>query len=388
MADTAVILAAAGQGKRMGAPVNKVLLELGGRPLLAYSLQLFEALDDVAEIVLVAHPDETGYMKEMIVSKYAGSKPVKVVAGGKERQDSVRNGLAAVDPKLGLVAVHDGARPLVSADLARRLIAAARAHGAACPGVAAKDTLREGQDEIFGKTLDRSRIYQIQTPQVFRRESLIQAFDKADADQWMATDDAALYERYIGPVRLVTGEYRNLKITTGDDLLAAEGMLGAAGEDRCGTGFDVHRLVQGRKLIIGGVEVPWEKGLLGHSDADVLLHAISDALLGAAALGDIGKHFPDSDERYRGISSLVLLSHVGVKIADAGFTVLNIDATVIAEKPKMAPYITTMRERIAEALKIETDRVSVKATTTEGLGFTGRGEGIAAQAAAMLRKVR
>lgn len=387
MGDTGVILAAAGQGRRMQANANKVFLPLMGRPILCWSLDLFENLPEVAEIVVAAHPDEMEYVEKEIIRTGKYKKVKAVVPGGKERQDSVRAALSAFSGNLRLVAVHDGARPLLSRAMASRVIERARESGAACPGVAAKDTLKTSGGEWFESTLDRSKIFQVQTPQVFELAALREAYDAAYQESFYATDDTAVYERYRGPVSLVVGEYRNIKITTQEDMDIAAGLLGGRNTMRIGTGYDVHRLVEERDLVIGGVKIPWEKGLLGHSDADVLLHAICDALLGAAALGDIGHHFPDSDARYKGISSMVLLAETGRLISSEGYILENLDATVIAERPKLAPYINEMRAKIAGALGTEDSRISIKATTTEGLGFAGRGEGIAAQASALLRSI-
>ncbi|MGE5416723.1 MAG: 2-C-methyl-D-erythritol 2,4-cyclodiphosphate synthase [Acidobacteriota bacterium] len=387
MGDTGVILAAAGQGKRMRSQFNKVYVELAGQPVIKYCLDLFDSISDVAEIVVVTHPEEKDYFIEKFVMGCQYSKRIKVVPGGVERQDSIIEGLRALDQALNLVAVHDAARPLLSLEMARRTITAARESGAACPGVPAKDTLREIEDNgMYGPNLDRSRIYQIQTPQVFRLEALKKAYQTAADEGFASTDDASLYAKYCGPVSIVEGDYRNIKITTAEDLDIARGLLGGA-TMRVGSGYDVHRLVEGRDLIIGGVKIPWEKGLLGHSDADVLIHALCDALLGAAGMGDIGRHFPDNDEKYKNISSLILLREVVTKLAAKGLKVENADCTIIAERPKMAPYINEMRKHLADAMAIDEDSVNVKATTTEGLGFTGRGEGIAAQAVVLVKRI-
>lgn len=386
MADTGVILAAAGQGRRMGKSINKVYLKVGGHPVISYSLDLFESLEDVAEIVVVVHPQEVDYFKECILAGRNFTKSIKVVPGGEERQDSIREGLAALDDSLDLVAIHDAARPLLSRELALNLIREAREFRAACPGVVPKDTIREaGDHEFYGSTLDRSNIYCIQTPQVFSLKMLRLAYQKASEEGMLATDDAQLYQRYCGPIRVVPGDYRNIKITTAEDLDIVYALLGRKRHMRTGTGFDVHRLVEGRDLIIGGVKIPFEKGLLGHSDADVLVHALCDALLGAAGLGDIGRYFPDTDDRFKGINSLILLKNVATLLTDRGLEVVNVDGTIIAQAPKMAPYIPQMQKLISEALGVAPDAVNIKATTTEGLGFTGRGEGIAAQATVLVQ---
>lgn len=386
MGDTGVLLAAAGQGKRMQSQVNKVFLELAGQPVIKYSLDIFEKLPDIEEIIIVAHPQEVSIMERDIVEHFNYRKVKRVVPGGLERQDSVWAGLKALDESLNLVAVHDGARPLVSTEVVLRVIETARVADAACPGIPSKDTLKEvGPDGIVTATMDRSRLYQIQTPQVFRASRLKEAYREAFARGFMGTDDAVIYEKFCGPVRVVNGDYRNLKITTVDDMHMARGLLDGEKTMRIGNGYDVHRLVEGRKLVIGGVPIPFEKGLQGHSDADVLVHAICDALLGAAGLHDIGYYFPDNNPEFHNINSLILLKRVGTLVSNQGLVIVNIDSTIIAERPRMAPYLEEMKERLAGALGIDAVKVNIKATTTEGLGFTGRGEGIAAQASVLLQ---
>lgn len=386
MGDTGVVLAAAGQGKRMRNAVNKVFLELEGQPVIKYSLDIFEQLDDVEEVIIVAHPHEIGQMEQEIVDRFNFAKVKQIIPGGAERQDSVWAGLEALDDGLELVAVHDGARPLLSLEVAKRVIDAARIFDAACPGVLSKDTLKEvGPDGNVQATLDRSRLYQIQTPQAFRATRLKRAYKEAFAQGFVGTDDAVIFEKFCGSVRVVAGDYRNLKITTVDDMYIAKGLLGGEKTMRIGNGYDVHRLADGRNLIIGGVRIPFDKGLQGHSDADVLVHAICDALLGAAGLRDIGHFFPDNNPDFHDIDSLILLKRVGVLVADQGLGIVSIDSTIIAERPRLAPHLGEMRERLAEALGIDELKVNIKATTTEGLGFTGRGEGIAAQASVLLK---
>lgn len=283
-----------------------------------------------------------------------------------------------------LVAIHDGARPLVSPDIIERTLEEAWKSGAAAAGIRVKDTVKVvGDGGMIEGTVDRTRLWQVQTPQTFRYPLILEAHREAEARGWECTDDASLIERTGGKVAMVPGSPRNLKITEPEDMALAEKILGGTGH-RTGTGYDAHRLTEGRKLILGGVDIPYEKGLLGHSDADVLTHAVMDALLGAAGLGDIGQWFPDNDPAYEGISSLALLGRVGEAVAQAGYAIANIDGTVIAQAPRLAAHIPRMRAHIAEVLGIEESQVNVKATTTEGMGFTGRGEGIAAQAAAAL----
>ncbi len=385
MRDVGVVIAAAGQGRRMNNRVNKVLLELQGRPIIQYSLDVFCRMEEVAEIVVVAHPDEVEIMSGAIRNYSAFPGKIKVVSGGRQRQDSVRAGLEALCSHLNVVAVHDGARPLISIELAAAVIAAARQFNAACPGIPTKDTLKvAGDDGWISQTLDRSRIFKIQTPQAFRLDMLKTAYHEAAEAGFSGTDDAVIFEKFQGQVRMVVGEERNIKITTNEDLTIANVWLTGGRKMRVGTGYDVHRLVGGRPLIVGGVNIPHPTGLMGHSDADVLTHAVCDALLGAAGLPDIGHQFPDNDPRFKGISSLELLAQVGNLLAKNGYSIVNIDSVIIAEKPRMAPYLQDMVKCLAGSLMTAEERITIKATTTEGLGFTGRGEGIAAQATVLL----
>lgn len=366
------IIVAAGASRRMG--FDKLSHRLpDGRTVLEASVQAFDSHPDVGQLVLVAGKNKETC--EEIASRC--KKPAQVVAGGETRADSVCAGLRVAEGEL--VAIHDAARPFVSADVISQTIAEASRTGAAAPAVAVKDTIKlVNSDGTVQQTPDRSRLFAVQTPQCFSRQKYLQALELVTADRASAvTDDCSLFELAGFPVRLTQGDYENIKITTVDDLKGESRM-------RIGHGYDVHRLVEGRKLILGGVEIPYAKGLLGHSDADVLLHAISDALLGAAALGDIGKHFPDTDPRYEGADSRMLLHEVGELLHKAGYTVGNIDATILCQAPKLAPHISAMRENIASALGMPVDAVSVKATTEEKLGFTGAGEGIAAHAVALI----
>lgn len=382
-----VIIAAAGQGNRMQSSINKQYLLLNKRPIISYSLDFFDKLDVVDEIVVVTGEKELDYCENEIIKRFKYNKVSAVLPGGAERQDSVWAGLNKLGSDTGLVAVHDGARPLLSLEVFRRLLEAAEQWGAAIPGVASKDTLKMVDKEgLVNRTPDRSTMFAIQTPQVFRYEQLLAAYRQAYQDDFRGTDDASLFEHYIGRVKVVEGDYNNLKITTPGDLFLAEALLRQGEETmRIGTGYDVHRLVEGRKLILGGVEIPFAKGLLGHSDADVLLHAICDALLGAAALGDIGQHFPDTASEYKNIDSRILLREVGKLIEMKGFSIVNIDSTVIAQQPKLATFIPAMAANIAATLGISVEQVGIKATTTEGLGFEGRGEGISAQAVVLIK---
>ena len=366
------ILVAAGASRRMGFDKLGVRLP-GGRTVLETSLRAFASHPAIGQIVLVAG----GNIEICRALAARCGKPCTVVQGGVTRADSVRAGLEAAAG--ALVAIHDAARPFISAAVITRTLQAAARTGAAAPAVPVKDTVKvAAADGRVQATPDRSTLFAVQTPQCFDRALYLRALRQVKGEAASAvTDDCSLFELAGLPVQLVEGDYANSKITTKEDLKGESEM-------RIGHGYDVHRLVEGRKLILGGVEIPYGKGLLGHSDADVLLHAIADALLGAAALGDIGKHFPDTDPRYAGADSLALLARVGALLHQAGYAVGNIDATVLCQAPKLAPHIPAMRENIARALRLAVDRVSVKATTEEKLGFTGAGQGIAAHAVALI----
>ena len=303
-----------------------------------------------------------------------------VVTGGNTRQQSVRHGLDALPEDCTEVLVHDGARALVNEDTVHRVLDSVRICGTGVAAVPVTDTVKRADAErTVRDTLDRNGLWLMQTPQGFRRELLVRAHEQAKDD---LTDDAALVEALGEPVHLVFGSSRNIKLTTREDRRMAELLAGPS--VRIGTGFDAHRLVSGRDLVLCGVKVPFDLGLDGHSDADVALHALCDALLGAAALGDIGRHFPDTDEHYRGISSLILTERTREILARAGYAPVNVDITIIAQRPKLTPYTDAMRRNVAEALCLSKEAVSVKATTTERMGYEGRGEGISAQASALI----
>ncbi len=388
LGSVAAVIVAAGRGTRFGGPVPKVLASLAGEPMVRWSVDAFEACDFVEDIAVVASP---GYVDATAAACAGSDKLRAVVAGGEERPDSVMAGLAALaDFTPEIVCVHDGARPLVDQATIERSVVACRMYGAAIAGIAAIDTLKQvAGDERITDTPPRADLRHAQTPQTFRYELLVGAYEQARREGLDVTDDATLVERIGHPVYVSEGSAENFKITTPDDLARAAWLLtrrqgGAGLVTRTGTGYDVHALVEGRALILGGVSVPFELGLAGHSDADVLLHAISDALLGAAALGDIGRHFPDTDSAYEGADSAGLARQVVTLLAADGWRPVNVDATVICQRPKLAPHIPAMRDTIARALDLPVDAVSVKATTTEELGFAGRGEGIAAQAIATI----
>jgi 2-C-methyl-D-erythritol 4-phosphate cytidylyltransferase/2-C-methyl-D-erythritol 2,4-cyclodiphosphate synthase len=385
---TAVVITAGGRGTRMGAPVPKQFLRIGGRTILERTVNRFLEQDfpDRLVITLPQAQMQEGINLLRKAGIDAGTEgqsaehesrvnvPVTVVPGGSARQDSVWNALQYLQ-KQGfkeddLVLVQDGVRPFTEDQTIQDVLLRAEKAGAAIAALPAVSTIRH----ITEGTLDRSKLYSVQTPQGFQFGLLIRAFEAAAKDHFSGTDEAGLVERIGVLPEIAEGTPSNIKITTPEDLQKM------SGEIRIGTGFDVHRLVEDRKLILGGVEIPYEKGLLGHSDADVLVHALMDAMLGAAALGDIGKLFPDNDPAYAGADSMKLLARVCELLKEHGWALGNADMTVICQRPKLAGYIQEMRQRIAEVCGVSEDRISVKATTTEKLGFTGRGEGIAAEA--------
>ena len=380
------VLVAAGSSTRMG--FDKLSFDLGGETVLHRSIRAFEQDPLVTEIVLVA-----GKNRAFVEQQTADcTKPVQIATGGTTRAESAKNGVLAAAGEL--VAVHDAARPFVSQAVITAALEAAARCGAAAPAVPVKDTIKAAA-RGNGKTVpdaclvyttpDRSTLYAVQTPQCFDRAEYLAALEELDAEKArLVTDDCSLFELTGRPVELVQGDYANIKITTREDLPRTEN---GGKKMRIGHGYDVHRLVEGRKLILGGVEVPYEKGLLGHSDADVLAHAVMDAVLGAAALGDIGQHFPDTAEEYAGADSLMLARRVAEIMTEHGWRIENIDATILCQRPKLAPHIPAMRAKLAEAFGMPVDAVSVKATTEEHLGFTGEGLGIAAHAVALIEAV-
>ena len=381
------VLLAAGNSTRMGGSRSKVLEELGGRPALCRSLEVLDRCPLIGEICLVCREQDRG---DMLPLTSGLATPVRVVPGGAQRQDSVERGVEALTGPWEYVAIHDGARPLVTEEVLAAVCRDAMAHGAATAAVPSKDTCKLADGAGFvAATPARDRLWAVQTPQAFSLALYREALEKARAAGQSYTDDCQLIEAAGGKVKLTMGDYRNIKLTTPEDLLAARAYLGGEGGKktvRIGYGYDVHRLVEGRNLILAGVDVPFEKGLLGHSDADVIAHAVADALLGAAALGDIGHLFPDTDPRYDGADSLKLLAEVCRLLREKGFSIGNIDATLLAQRPKIAPHISRMRENLAAACGIAADQVSVKATTEERLGFTGREEGMAASAVCLLER--
>lgn len=375
----AVVIVAAGAGRRMGVEGNKVLLPVNGKTVLSHSLELFAKLDEIGEIVVVTREVDRQVVEELVTRAVPG-KCTKVVLGGKERQESVYLGLQALAPQTEWVVIHDGARPYISADVVRTGLAAVKEQLAVGVAVPVKDTIKRVQDGMIIETPPREELWAMQTPQIFSYPLIRQAHEQAQAQGILATDDCALVEIMGHSVYIVQGEYCNIKITTPEDLPKEENFL-------IGFGYDVHRLVEDRPLVLAGVEIPHSLGLLGHSDADVVTHAVMDALLGAAGLGDIGELFPDTDPSYKGISSIMLLEQVLARLSEQGLRINNLDITIMAQKPKLSPWKGQMRSNLARVMELEEARINIKATTAEGLGFVGREEGIAAQVVASLRSI-
>ena len=364
----AAVIVAAGRGTRMGLERNKVLAPLCGEPVIARTVRAFEQTGWFdGGIVVVTGACDADEMKRILAD---GGLHAQVVLGGADRQESVCRGLAATNPEADYVAIHDGARPLVTADVIARTLESAQKFGSGVAAVALKDTVKHvDEDSVVVDTPPRDKLRAVQTPQTFEA-GLIRKAHAAYALGERATDDAALAEMLLA--RQV--------------ILKREGQKEEKPMMRIGHGYDVHRLVENRKLILCGVEIPYALGLLGHSDADVALHALMDALLGAAALGDIGRHFPDTDPAYKGADSGKLLDHVVALLEEKGYTVGNVDVTIICQRPKLKDYIEQMRENVARHLKVDVDCVNIKATTTEKLGFEGEGLGISSHAVACIEK--
>ena len=384
-----LIVVAAGSGTRLGGDVPKQYRLFAGRPLLAHTLEaLLTAQAFKSARVVIRVSDDALYRRAV------GALPAALAArlstpvhGGATRQDSVRAGLEALEP-CDLVLIHDGARPFPSTELVRRAIDAAARHGAAVPGLTPSDTLKEIDEAgAIIATPPRASLRAVQTPQAFRFPLILDAHRRAAAaGRTDLTDDAAAAEWAGHRVHVFEGERGNIKVTTMQDFALLEAQMAAATADvRVGQGFDVHAFAPGDHVWLGGMRVPHGAALTGHSDADVVLHAITDALLGAIGDGDIGAHFPPSDPRWRGARSRVFLEDAVRRVRERGGLIAHIDATIICEAPKIGPHRDAMRAAIAEIAGVALDRVAVKATTSERLGFTGRGEGVAAMATATVR---
>ncbi len=392
------LIAAGGTGIRLGGTVPKQLMSLAGKPVLIRTVESLLQLDCVREVV-IALPRSHVEAARSLLAAQGFRVPIRCIQGGRTRQDSVHMAVRKASETADVLLVHDAARPLCERAMLERVVEAAVRDGAAVPGLPPTETIqRVSKRGRVLKTPPRDELQAIQTPQCFRAAILRSALDRAKAEHFEGTDESSVVRRAGHAVTVVPGSADNLKITYPRDLEIAErilmerthGKTGRAAPQaeraslRVGQGTDYHRLVKGRKLILGGVEIPFGKGLEGHSDADVLAHAICDALLGAAALGDIGRHFPDTDPAHKNRPSLEFLEQTRRLVEVAGWTIRNVDATILAQAPRLTLHIGKMRANLAKALGLEVAQVSVKATTTERMNAEGRGEGISAQAIALL----
>ena len=377
------VIVAAGRGERAGLGRNKVYYEIEGRSVLSRCLDVFASSGLVAGIVLVISETDRAHYDAMCQREGVCPLVKAVVYGGATRRESVYNGLRALPESAEVVAVHDAARPFVTPEVITATLESARRYGSGVISTPVVDTIKQIAPDGTVTTPDRATLRAVQTPQSFNVKQLLEAHRRAEAEGLSVTDDAMLFEHYYGDLRLVTarGAERNRKLTVPEDF---EALSRAVPEFRTGQGYDAHRLKEGRKLVLCGVEVPHTRGLDGHSDADVAVHALMDALLGAMGEGDIGRHFPDSDPAYRGISSMLLLDRVMEIVRAKGWRVGNADVTIVAQRPKLAAYIPQMRENLAKAMEVTVDRVNVKATSTERMGFEGEEIGISAQAVCLL----
>ena len=383
-----LILVAAGMGSRMGASVNKLLLEHDGRSLISYTLSHVLESRRLEELILVVKDEERTFFEE-ILKTLSPQIPVKLAPGGKTRLESVRHGLDFLHADSEKVLVHDGARPFVDgATIDRAFDTLTAETPAVVVAIPCVDTIKEVEGNEISRTLDRSRLHRAQTPQGALTPLLKRAMASLTSEEGI-TDDASVLERAGVSVKVLPGKEDFFKVTTPGDWKRFIDMTEKKELPfRIGQGYDIHRYDESRPLLLGGVRIAETGGLLGHSDADVLLHAIMDALLGAAGLRDIGYYFPDTDERFAGADSKKLLIHVKQLLEEEGYAIGNIDSTVIAEKPKLAPHISAMKESIAAALEISPSQVGVKATTNEKLGTIGRKEGMAAMASVLICKQR
>lgn len=379
-----VILLAAGKGLRAGLKQNKMFAQLAGRTPLEYSLRACKKAGCFENAVIVCQECEMQKARRIAGRLF----PHAIYAvGGVTRQESAYAGLRALPADADIVAIHDGARCFITPELIVRCVQSCEVYGSGVAGRRCTDTVKTiDAADYFVHTLNRDEIILVETPQVFRRAEIAEAYEAAFRDGFTGTDDAGLMERIGKPVRLVESREENFKLTIPHDFIRGERQLWESRQMRVGQGYDIHALVPGRRLILGGVEIPHEKGLSGHSDADALTHALIDALLGAAALGDIGEWFPDTDPAYQGADSMLLLEQVREALEDKFWEILNIDATIFAEKPKLSPYKEGIRQNIAEALNLSLKQVNIKAKTAEKFGAVGGGEAIAAAVSCALRK--
>ncbi len=360
---------------------------LAGSPIIIHTIEVFLSSRVIGQLIVVVPADKIEETKNLFDSHGLNDQRIEITKGGRRRQDSVFNGLQLIHPEIDTVLVHDCARPLINLELIEECYSAAVEYGAAIAAIPVKDTLKKaGDNALITETIDRSQVWQAQTPQAAKVSLLREAYRKnGEAD---FTDEAGLLEQAGIPVKLVEGSETNLKITRPQDLAIAEKLLLETTMKptfRIGHGYDAHRFAPERELVLGGVTIPHPQGLAGHSDADVLTHAICDALLGALSKGDIGKHFPDSSETYKNIYSINLLEKVIELLLASEFTLVNLDATIVCQRPKLADHIDQMRKVIAETCKSDINCINIKATTTEKMGFTGREEGISSHAVVLIQ---
>lgn len=374
---TAAIIVAAGRGTRAGGDVPKQWQILGDRCVAAHAMQVFAAHPGIDHLILVLHPDDLNSLV------WPREPAAQVVTGGATRRASVLAGLEAAAQTADRLLIHDAARPLVTTAIIDRVLAALDTHTGAAPAVAVTDTLWHGQNDHVTGVQDRSSLYRAQTPQGFHTAPLLAAH-RASTDD--ATDDVAVARAAGLDVAIVAGDEENIKITTPGDFARAAKLMGLQMDIRCGNGYDVHRFGPGDHVWLCGVKVPHDRSLQGHSDADVGMHAVTDAIYGALGMGDIGQHFPPSDPQWKGAASHIFLEHAVALAAAQGYRISNADCTLICEMPKIGPHQAAMKSAMAQIMGLGADRISVKATTSERLGFTGRGEGIAAQATVTLVK--
>lgn len=388
MPSAAVIIPAAGSGTRMGLGHPKQYHLLAGVPILIHTIRAFVATPSIQRIIVTVPPDLVAESRLLLAEYNLAGQAITITGGGRRRQDSVLAGLECLSDDIDVVLVHDGARPLVTPELIRRCLEAAWQHGAAIAAIPVTDTLKKsGPGQTIARTIDRKDLWQAQTPQAARLSLLKQAYATlADQD---VTDEAALLEQAGIAVTLIEGSETNIKITRPLDLILAEKMMQPSSPPipRIGHGYDAHRLVPDRELILAGVKVPHHLGLAGHSDADVVTHALCDAILGAMAAGDIGRHFPDSDQRFKDIYSISLLEQVMELVFAKGLALANADLTIVCQAPKLAPYMDAMAATLTRACQVTGEQLNIKATTTEKMGFTGRQEGISCHAVVLLGAV-
>ncbi len=380
------IIPAAGFGTRMELDHPKQFHQLGDAPILIHTVRAFLQNSHIDHIVVVIPSNRIEQTRE-IVTRYIGQHDrITLVPGGKRRQDSVQEGLKALSQETDIVLVHDGARPFVSQATINRCYETAVTEGAAIAAVPVKDTLKKGDTTLkVIDTVERENLWHAQTPQAARRELLVEAFRKLGEKN--VTDESSLLELAGIPVTLVAGSETNIKITRQEDLHLAERIMqnSANRAPRIGHGFDAHRLVENRKLVLGGITIPYSLGLAGHSDADVLTHALCDAILGALGEGDIGHHFPDSDAQFNTIFSITLLERVIGLAATHSYSLANCDITIVCQTPRLAPFFGQMKNLLAKTCRVEIGSINIKATTTEKMGFTGREEGISCHAVVLLQ---